>query len=221
MYLYKRLGDTIRFLWKNPLLFAAYLPLALLSFINVSFDSTLSVVFAVLYMALLFILSSWVFSFLVVETYYHTHHKHSDFKHSFRTASSKFLTILAAEVLLIFMVSIFSTLMDYFAVAFTSNLGQAFTIVFFLAFLSLIVKVSLFIPSAVLRGKLGFVESWKLIGIKEFFEVLIFLVLYSVISYLISYLNPLVAHLGDFVNSIVLGPAIIIVLTLLYLDYLR
>ena len=221
MYLYKRIGDAFKFLAKNPWMFAVYLPLALLSFIGISLDSTYSIIWAIIYTLLLFVISSFVFTIAILETYYHEHRREPNFEHTIKTASSKFLTLLIAEVLLVIVVSIFSMIADYFAQIFTSNLGQAFTIVFFLAFLGVIIKVALFASSSVLKGTLGFIDSWKIVNGKRFLELGIFLILYAVLSYGISALNLVFAHLGDFMTSLILGPIVMIVLTMLYLDYTR
>jgi len=220
MQFYKRIGDSLNFLYKNPLVFALYLPIALLGLIQPAYDSTLIAVRTVLVMLILLLLSTFVFAFSIMGAYYYENKRTFNFNSLSKLALQKFTSLLIVEAILIIAVSVFSATMDSFSAVFTSDIGQAFTIVFFLAFFCLLIKFSLSVPSTVLKGKIGFKESWKLVGWKEFLDLALFVIVYSLVSYGLSLL-PLASGVTTFLGSMILSPIVIVTLTMLYLDYLK
>jgi len=219
MRLGKRVVDAFKFLFTNPLIFLVYLPITLLGLLSVyvDFTTTLNSVLAVLYMAVMLSLTSFVFAFIILKTAYYESNKKVTFKQNFSVSKGKFLPLLLAEFIMILAVIIISTLINFVSLIWTTNLGIAVSIVLAILFIALLVKLLLFAPSSVLKGGLGFGESWKLEKLKRFFELLLLVVAYSLISFGLSY----VPYAGYLIDSLVFGPVLMIIITMLYLDYLK
>lgn len=215
----KRVKDSLEFLFKNPLIFLVYFPITLLGLLSVyvSFETSGKTLLAILYMALMILFTSFIFTFLIFKTAYHEMKKNISFKQTIDLSIKKFKYLLLPEVIVIFAAILFSSIMNILSLIWTSNFSIAFLIVIALLFVSLMIKLLLFMPSCLLKGKLGFKESWKITTLPRFFELAVLLVGYVLASSLLSY----IPYLGYLLDSLILGPVMIVLLTLLYLDYLK
>lgn len=219
MHIQKRVVDASKFLFSNPVVFLVYLPLTILTFIAPTFylDTSLGALLSLLYILLFFLLSSYVFTFIILKAEYFEDKKEISLRHNFSMASKKFLPLLFAEIILVLLIAIGSVALNLLSMVWTSNLGIAASIILSILFISLLIKLLLFAPSAVFKGKLGFRESWSIVGWSEFFELALLLLAYALISFGLSY----VPYVGNMISSLVLGPFILVVLTMLYFDYAR
>jgi len=219
MQLWKRGGEAFNFAFTNPIIFLVYLPITLLGLLSVyvDFNSTLNSILAVLYILVMLALTSFVFTFLILKAAYRYNKKEASFRQIVDFSASKFLSLLLAEFILIVGIILISSIINFVAILWTSNLGIAVSIVLAVFFISLLLKFLLFAPSCVLKGDMGFGESWNIVGWKEFFELAIFIALYAFLSFGLSYLP----YAGYLIDSLILGPVLMVIVTFLYLDYLK
>lgn len=215
----KRVVDSFRFLFSNPLIFLIYLPITLLGLLSVyvDFSTTNNTLLAILYMVFMLAFTSSIFTFLILKTAYSDMKKHITFKQNVDLAMNKFKGLLLAELIMVIAIILFSSIMNILSLIWTSNFTIALLIVIATVFFFALIKLFLFVPSAVLKGNLGFKESWKITKTKRFIELAVALVGYLIISSLLS----MIPYIGYLIDSLVFGPVIIILLTLLYLDYLK
>ncbi|MBU2522670.1 MAG: hypothetical protein KKE23_00055 [Nanoarchaeota archaeon] len=215
----KRVIDSFRFLFSNPLIFLIYLPITLLGLLSVyvSFETTSSTLIAIFYMALMLVFTSFIFTFLILKTAYYEMKKKISFKQNVDLSMKKFRLLLLAELIMIFAIIVFSSIINIFSLVWTSNFSIALLIVIAILFIMTLIKLFLFMPSCILRGGLGFKESWKIIKPARFLELAVLLAGYFVISSLLS----IIPYIGYLIESLILGPTIIILLTMIYWDYLK
>jgi len=218
MQFYKRLGDALKFIYHNPYVLALYLPLALLALIPSDYTSSMLATRTVLVMLLVLLVSTFVFAFSILSVYYYEHKRYFDFKSLSKLSLQRFMDLFIVQITLFLGISIFSTILDGFSILFTANIGQAFTIVFSLAFLCILIKLILAVPSSVIKEGRGFKESWNIVGSKEFLEIALLVIIYSLLSYWLSLL-PFTSSLISFLNVLILSPILVVTLTFLYLDY--
>ena len=215
----KRVTESLRFLFKNPVIFLLYLPITLLSLLTyyVSFNTVVSGLFSTLFIILMLVLTSFIFTFIIFKTAYYGMKKTVSFRQNVDLSIKKFKPLLILEAVLVVGMMAFSFIVNLLLLLQTSNFSIALFIVVAVLFFGLLIKIMLALPSCVLQGTLGLRESWKITTLPRFFELLILLAGYLLISYLLSFI-PYVGYLAE---SLILQPMMIIVLTLVYLDYLK
>jgi len=215
----KRVIDSFNFLFSNPIIFLVYLPITLLGLISVyvDFNTTGSTLLTILYMVAMLVFTSFIFTFLILKTAYHDSKKKITFKQNVDLAAKKFKELLLAELIIVIIIILFTSIMNILSLIWTSNFTIALLIVMATVFFFSLIKIFLFMPSAVLKGNLGFRESWKITKTKRFIELAVMLIGYIIISSLLS----MIPYVGYLIDSLVFGPMIVILLTLLYLDYLK
>jgi len=222
MQIHKRMIGAFSFLVKNPLIFVVFIPLALLPIFTslIPFDSSTTlmfVVYLILYLAVLLIISSFIFSFTVFKVAYDENNKPISFKQAFSLSRKKFPFLMISEALALLGILAGSTLLNYLGILWTSALGMVVSILLSLALIFLLVKILLFIPSCVIKGGLGFKESWETVKLQAFLDLAVLLIVYALLSNLIS----MIPYAGIFIGPLILGPLVLVLLTMLYMDYLK